>query len=96
MMFKLLKKHIKHQIKANIQLLLNQQKIIYIHRTMILRKSKIKKEHHPLCLNWNQIKKLLLVQDLTNIQQKIIIVAQLDMTYLKQKDFIEYLFNQCI
>ncbi|CAD8201684.1 unnamed protein product [Paramecium pentaurelia] len=33
---------------------------------MILRKRKVKKEHNPLTLNWNQTKKLLLVKDLTN------------------------------
>ncbi|CAD8204198.1 unnamed protein product [Paramecium octaurelia] len=33
---------------------------------MQLRKRKVKKEHHPLTLNWNQTKKLLLVKDLTN------------------------------
>ncbi|CAD8122040.1 unnamed protein product [Paramecium sonneborni] len=34
--------------------------------SMILRKRKVKKEHHPLTLSWNQTKKLLLVKDLTN------------------------------
>ena len=63
---------------------------------MILRKRKVKKDHHPLTLNWNQTKKLLLVKDLTNylIESTHIISNRYDI--LKQEDLTECLRNKWI